>query len=109
MCRREIVVEGKALDASKRHHSWTTFIFTDSPNSHITTNSICAARFASPLVIPAKAGDPVTLAMQKGSLDSGFRRNDEQKKGTRDSSGVVGLPRRTLVPIGGGKDSVGHA
>lgn len=44
--------------------------------------------------------DPAPSDRDK-ALDSGFRRNDE---GERFAS--VALPRRTLVPIGGGKDSL---
>ena len=41
--------------------------------------------------------DRAPLVMMQKALDSGFRRNDEQGHG---------LPRRTLIPIGGGKDSL---
>jgi hypothetical protein len=42
---------------------------------------------------PGEGRDPASAPVEE--LDSGLRRNDE-----------VGLPRRTLVPIGGGKDSL---
>jgi len=48
---------------------------------------------------PGEGRDPAPLR-RMGELDSGLRRNDEER------GLVVGLPRRTLVPIGGGKDSL---
>jgi hypothetical protein len=46
-----------------------------------------------------EGGNPV-LHSEKKELDPGLRRGDGQKPE------VLGLPRRTLVPIGGGKDSL---
>ena len=48
---------------------------------------------------PREGGDPVSSDNSK-ELDSRFRGNDEP------IATVIGLPRRTLVPIGGGKDSL---
>ena len=48
---------------------------------------------------PRESGDPVSSDNSK-ELDSRFRGNDEP------IATVIGLPRRTLVPIGGGKDSL---
>jgi hypothetical protein len=47
---------------------------------------------------PGAGRDPASVSGEK--LDSGLRRNDEGKAPTES------LPRRTLVPIGGGKDSL---
>jgi len=49
---------------------------------------------------PGESRDPVTSVTPAKALDSGFRRNDEKK------ASALNLPRRTLVPIGGGKDSL---
>ncbi|MEP6483074.1 MAG: UDP-N-acetyl-alpha-D-muramoyl-L-alanyl-L-glutamate epimerase [Rudaea sp.] len=56
-------------------------------------------RFPSVDRHPGEGRDPATLSVENSTLDSTFRRNDEP-----DHS--IGLPRRTLVPIGGGKDSL---
>ena len=53
---------------------------------------------------PGESRDPVTFFEHAKALDSGFRRNDEPKG--IDAELLQELPRRTLVPIGGGKDSL---
>ncbi|MGH8173891.1 MAG: UDP-N-acetyl-alpha-D-muramoyl-L-alanyl-L-glutamate epimerase [Rhodanobacteraceae bacterium] len=53
---------------------------------------------------PRESGDPAPSARDK-ALDPGFRRDDEEWKGV-DAARAASLPRRTLVPIGGGKDSL---
>ena len=58
-------------------------------------------RFPSSARHPSESWDPA-LGNRNGELDSSWRWNDEQKK----SGSAVVLPRRTLVPIGGGKDSL---
>ena len=50
---------------------------------------------------PGESRDPASFAKSK-ELDSGLRRNDEPK----DDAPSLGLLRRSLVPIGGGKDSL---
>jgi hypothetical protein len=51
---------------------------------------------------PRAGGDPVFLSDQDKALDSRLRGNDEPGA----PAPTFGLPRRTLVPIGGGKDSL---
>jgi len=48
---------------------------------------------------PGESRDPLALGA-KIKMDPGFRRDDEEV------GRATGLPRRTLVPIGGGKDSL---
>ena len=59
---------------------------------------------------PGERRDPAP-SMKGKELDSGLRRNDEQRSDTGlklqpRSATALNLPRRTLVPIGGGKDSL---
>ena len=66
---------------------------------------------------PDESRDPAPLTESK-ELDSGFRRNDEPKRrndGEKNHAALnlqsltapaLNLPRSTLVPIGGGKDSL---
>ena len=49
---------------------------------------------------PRESRDPVTSIENVKALDSRFRGNDKHEASSID------LPRRTLVPIGGGKDSL---
>jgi hypothetical protein len=57
-------------------------------------------RFPAPGRHPGESRDPL-LGTMKSKMDSGFRRNDE-----REAGASLSLPRRSLVPIGGGKDSL---
>ena len=50
---------------------------------------------------PHEGRDPASPERSE-ALDPGFRRNDESGSGAP----ILGLPRRSLVPIGGGKDSL---
>jgi UDP-N-acetyl-alpha-D-muramoyl-L-alanyl-L-glutamate epimerase len=59
---------------------------------------------------PGASRDPAPAAKSK-ELDSGLRRNDEHESHTASkwqsrSATALNLQRRTLVPIGGGKDSL---
>jgi hypothetical protein len=59
---------------------------------------------------PGESRDPAPSVKSK-ELDSGVRRNDEHVghsalKLQSGSAAALNLPRRTLVPIGGGKDSL---
>ena len=60
---------------------------------------------------PGASRDPAPFA-KSGELDSGLRRNDEHENHAAStlqqsrSATALNLPRRTLVPIGGGKDSL---
>jgi hypothetical protein len=51
---------------------------------------------------PGESRDPVSSGKESKELDSGFRRNDEREADVSS----LNLPRRSLVPIGGGKDSL---
>jgi hypothetical protein len=53
---------------------------------------------------PREGGDPVLHAGLEKELDSRLRGNDERKESA--IAAQLSLPRRTLVPIGGGKDSL---
>jgi hypothetical protein len=53
---------------------------------------------------PGESRDPA-FSIEAGELDSGFRRNDGQS-GSMTATAMLNLPRRSLVPIGGGKDSL---
>jgi UDP-N-acetyl-alpha-D-muramoyl-L-alanyl-L-glutamate epimerase len=57
-------------------------------------------RFHPPSRHSRESGNPVTSVPNAKALDSRFRGNDER------TAPNIGLPRRTLVPIGGGKDSL---
>ena len=64
-------------------------------------------RFPSTVRHPRGSGDPATSAQNAKALDSRLRGTDEQiTKAEHERAGRIGLPRRTLVPIGGGKDSL---
>jgi UDP-N-acetyl-alpha-D-muramoyl-L-alanyl-L-glutamate epimerase len=61
---------------------------------------------------PGEGRDPVPGTNPNKELDSRLRGNDERLRYGNDevagsvSAAIINLPRRTLVPIGGGKDSL---
>jgi hypothetical protein len=108
----EIRIETGALDAATAEfleqvylHGLAEFAYQ---NRLDLRERIC---FPSLAGHPGKSRDPA-LSMRAGELDSGVRRNDEPRSDTTStlpqsrSATDLNLPRRTLVPIGGGKDSL---
>jgi hypothetical protein len=109
---QQIVVEGTALDATTAGfldevylHGLAEFAYQ---NRLDLRERIC---FPSLARHPGESRDPA-LSMRAGELDSGFRRNDEHERHPAStlpqsrSATALNVPRRTLVPIGGGKDSL---
>jgi hypothetical protein len=98
----EIVVEGKALDAATAEfleqvyfHGLAEFAYQNKLDLR------GRIRFSSLDRHSRESGNPVPSLEQHKELDPRFRGNDEKKR-----AASLNLPRRTLVPIGGGKDSL---
>ena len=96
---QEIRVEGQALDPATAEfldevylHGLAEFAYQNKLDLR--------GKIRFPAGHPRESGDPVTSVTSAKALESGFRGNDELK-----ARSLV-LPRRTLVPIGGGKDSL---
>jgi UDP-N-acetyl-alpha-D-muramoyl-L-alanyl-L-glutamate epimerase len=100
----EIRVEGMPLDAETAEfleqvylHGLAEFAYQNRLDLRGRIRFSLSARH------PGESRDPVSFNRSK-ELDSGFRRNDEP--GGLGEALELGLKRRSLVPIGGGKDSL---
>ena len=108
---REIRVEGRTLDASTTEFIDEVYLHGLAEFAYQNKLDLRGRiRFPSSRH-PGESRDPA-LSKRAGELDSGFRRNDEHEGHTASmlpqsgSASALNLPRRTLVPIGGGKDSL---
>jgi hypothetical protein len=98
----EIRVEGHALDAATAEfldevylHGLAEFAYQNKLDLRGKIRFPALGRHSG------ESRDPFSYS-KKINMDSGFRRNDEQE----DETPQLDLPRRSLVPIGGGKDSL---
>ncbi len=98
----EIRVEGYTLDAATAQFLDEVYLHGLAEFAYQNKLDLRGRiRFSSVGRHPREGGDPVLRSDQDKALDSRLRGNDEPKK-----AGPLGLQRRTLVPIGGGKDSL---
>jgi hypothetical protein len=100
----EIRVEGYTLDAATAQFLGEVYLHGLAEFAYQNKLDLRGKIRFAPARHPREGGDPVLRSDQEKELDSRLRGNDELKEGA--VAAPLNLPRRTLVPIGGGKDSL---